>query len=192
MSNPFTDKSVRKIPVSSPLQQRAGLTTMQCMILYPRNSRACMYFGHWTGLMVWQTTLGKANLVLLQTHPLLVPLPCHILHWQNPHSSWRPPSLVFSCLLPCSSSPSIATNSSAKHKQSTCQSIGSLPTFSNANDFMSISDADVSSRSHTGTGTKQQKVNGPSALLSTSEELKEFNNTIKDLLKSKEANKRQE
>ena len=57
---------------------------------------------------------------------------------------------------------------------------------------MSISDADVSSRSQTGTGTKQQKVNGPSALLLTSEELKEFNNTIKDLFKSKEVNKRQE
>ena len=77
MLNPFTDKFVRKIPVSSPFQQRAGLMMMQCMILCPRNSRACMYFGHWTGLMVWQTTLGKANLVLLQTHPLLVPLPCH-------------------------------------------------------------------------------------------------------------------
>ena len=97
-------------------------------------------------------------------------------------------------VLPCSSSPSIATNSSTKHKQSAHQSIGSLPTFSNANanNFMSISDADVSSHSHTSTGTKQQKVNGPSALLSTSEELKEFNSTIKDLLKSKEANKKQE
>ena len=97
-------------------------------------------------------------------------------------------------LPPHSSSPSIATNSSTKHKQSAHQSIGSLPTFSNANanNFMSISDADVSSHSHTSTGTKQQKVNGPSALLSTSEELKEFNSTIKDLLKSKEANKKQE
>ena len=77
MLNPFTNKSVRKIPLSSPLQQRAGLTTMQCMILCPRNSRACMYFSHQVGLMVQQTTLGKADLVLLQTHPLLVPLPCH-------------------------------------------------------------------------------------------------------------------
>ena len=119
MLNLFTDKSVKKISLSSPLQQRAGLTMVQRIILCPRNSRACMYFGHWMGLMVW--------------------------------------------------------------------SVGSLPTFSNANtnDFMSISDADVSSHSHTGTGTKWQKVNGPSALLSTSEELKEFNNTIKDLLKSK-------
>ena len=57
---------------------------------------------------------------------------------------------------------------------------------------MSISDADVSSHSQTSTGTKWQKVNGPSALPLTSEELKEFNNTIKDLLKLKEANKRQE
>ena len=36
-----------------------------------------MYFSHWMGLKVWQTTLGKANLLLLQTHPLSVPLPCH-------------------------------------------------------------------------------------------------------------------
>ena len=35
-----------------------------------------MYVGHWTGLMVWQTTLGKVDLLVLQTHPLLVPLPC--------------------------------------------------------------------------------------------------------------------
>ena len=105
-----------------------------------------------------------------------------------------PPPASSPVVPPHSSSPSIATNSSAKHKHSACQSIGSLPTFSkaNANDFMSISDADVSSRSQTGTGTKRQKVNGPSALLSTSEELREFNNTIKDLLKSKDANKRQE
>ena len=38
----------------------------------------------------------------------------------------------------------------------------------------------------------QTQSNKPSVLLSTSEELKEFNNTIKDLLKSKEANRRQE
>ena len=49
---------------------------MQHMILCPRNSRAYMYFGHQTGLMVWQTTLGKVNL-MLQTHLLSVPLPCH-------------------------------------------------------------------------------------------------------------------
>ena len=77
MSNPFTDKSIRKILLSSPLQQRAGLTMMWHLILCPRNSRACMYFGHRMGLMVQQTTLGKVNLVLLQTHLLSVPLPCH-------------------------------------------------------------------------------------------------------------------
>lgn len=77
MSNQFTDKSIRKILLSSPLQQRAGLTTMRHLILCPRNSRVCMYFSHWMGLMVWQTTLGKVDLVLLQTHLLSVPLPCH-------------------------------------------------------------------------------------------------------------------
>ena len=76
MLNPFTNKSVRKIPLPSLLQQRAGLTTMQPMILCPRNSRVWMYFGCQMGLMVWQTTLGKANLLLLQTHPLSVPPPC--------------------------------------------------------------------------------------------------------------------
>ena len=50
---------------------------MQPIILCPRNSSVCMYFSHWMGLKVWQTTLGKANLLLLQTHPLSVPLPCH-------------------------------------------------------------------------------------------------------------------
>ena len=45
-------------------------------ILCPRNSRVHMYFGCWTGLIVQQTTLGKVDLLLLQTHPLLVPLPC--------------------------------------------------------------------------------------------------------------------
>ena len=77
MSNPFTDKSITKILLSSPLQQRAGLTTMQHLILCPRNSRVCMYLGHWMGLMVWQTTLGKVDLLLLQSHLLSVPLPCH-------------------------------------------------------------------------------------------------------------------
>ena len=77
MSTPFTNKSVRKISLSSLLQQRTGLTTMQPIILCPRNSSVCMYFSHWMGLKVWQTTLGKANLLLLQTHPLSVPLPCH-------------------------------------------------------------------------------------------------------------------
>ena len=77
MSTPFTNKFVRKISLSSLLQQRAGLTTMQPIILCPRNSSVCMYFSHWMGLKVWQTTLGKANLLLLQTHPLSVPLPCH-------------------------------------------------------------------------------------------------------------------
>jgi hypothetical protein len=38
--------------------------------------------------------------------------------------------------------------------------------------------------------SKQQKFTGPTALLSTSEELKDFNSTIKDLMKSKEVNKR--
>ena len=76
MSNPFTDKPIRKILLSSPLQQRAGLTTMWHLILCPRNSRVCMYFGHQMDLMVRQTTLGKVDLVLLQTH-LSIPLPCH-------------------------------------------------------------------------------------------------------------------
>ena len=196
MSNPFTDKSIRKILLSSPLQQRAGLTTMQHLILCPRNSRVCMYFGHRMGLMVRQTTLGKVNLVLLQTHLLSVPALPQSSTGKNHSCHEDPPPASSPVVPPHSSSPSIATNSSAKRKHSARQSIGSLPTFlnanANANDFMSISDAYVSSCSQTGTGTKQQKVNGPSALLSTSEELKEFNNTIKDLLKSKEANKRQE
>ena len=77
MSTSFTNKSVRKILLSSLLQQRAGLTTMQPIILCPINSSVCMYFSHWMGLKVWQTTLGKANLLLLQTYPLSVLLPCH-------------------------------------------------------------------------------------------------------------------
>ena len=77
MSNPFTDKSIRKILLSSPLQQRAGLTMMRHLILCPRNSRACMYFGHRMGLMMQQATWGKVDLVLLQTHLSSVPLPCH-------------------------------------------------------------------------------------------------------------------
>ena len=35
-----------------------------------------MYFSHQMGLMVQQTILGKVNLLLVQTHPLPVPLPC--------------------------------------------------------------------------------------------------------------------
>ena len=42
----------------------------------PKKSRVNMYFGHQMGLMVWQTTLGKVDLLVLQTHPLSVPLPC--------------------------------------------------------------------------------------------------------------------
>ena len=59
-------------------------------------------------------------------------------------------------LPPHSSSPSITTNSCDKHKHSARQSIGSLPTFSNTNtnNFMSISDTDVSSHSQTGTSSK--------------------------------------
>ena len=82
------------------------------------------------------------------------------------------------------------TTSSAKHEQYAHQSANSLPSF--VNDFMSVLDVDVSSHGQTGTSSKQQKVNGPVALLSTSEELKSFNSTIKDLLKSKEVNKRPE
>ena len=60
---------------------------------------------------------------------------------------------------PHSLSPSITTNNSAKHKHSACQSVGSLPTFSNTNtnNFMSVSNADVSSCSQTSTSSKQQK-----------------------------------
>ena len=77
MLNPFTDKSIEKILLSSPLQQRAGLTMMWHLILFPRNSKVCMYFSHRMGLMAQQTTLGKVDLVLLQTHLSSVPLPCH-------------------------------------------------------------------------------------------------------------------
>ena len=113
---------------------------------------------------------------------------------KNYHGHGCPPPDSPPVIPPHLSSTSIAINSSTKCKHSTCQSVGALPAFSNANanDFMSISDTDVSSHSQTGTSSKQQKINGPSALLLTSKELKEFNNTIKDLLKSKEANKRQE
>ena len=48
----------------------------------------------------------------------------------------------------------------------------------------------MSGSSSSQANSKQQKVTRPTALLSTSEELKEFNSTIKDLMKSKEANKR--
>ena len=47
------------------------------MILCPKKSRVHMYFSCQTGLMVQQTTLGKVDLLVLQTHPLSVPLPCH-------------------------------------------------------------------------------------------------------------------
>ena len=191
MSTPFTNKFVRKISLSSLLQQRAGLTTMQPITLCPRNSSVCMYFSHWMGLKVWQTTLGKANLLLLQTHPLSVPLP-QSTTGKN-HCSHGGPSPESSPVVPpCSSSPPITTNSSAKYKHSACRSVG-LPTFSNTNtNNLSVSDADVSSCSQTSTSSKQQKINGPLALLSTSKELKKFKNTIKDLLKSKEVNKRWE
>ena len=78
MLTPFTIKYIRKIPLSSLFQQRAGLTMTQPMILCPKNQRyACMYSGCRTGLMVWQTSLGKVILLVLQTCPLSVPLPCH-------------------------------------------------------------------------------------------------------------------
>ena len=100
-----------------------------------------------------------------------------------------PPQSSSPVVAPHSSSPSIMTSNSTKCKQSAHQSANSLPSF--VNDFMSVLDADVSSHGQTVTSSNQQKVNGPAALLSTSEELKSFNSTIKDLLKSKEVNKRQ-
>ena len=188
MSTPFTNKSVRKISLSSLLQQRTGLTTMQPIMLCPKNSSVCMYFSHWMvsrcGKQLWAKTICC----------FFKPIHCQSLslatinHWQNPSPESSP------VVPPCSLSPSITTNSSAKYKHSACQPVGSLPTFSNTNtnNFMSNSDADVSSCSQTSTSSKQQKVNGSSALLSTSKELKKFKNTIKNLLKSKEVNKRQE
>jgi hypothetical protein len=50
----------------------------------------------------------------------------------------------------------------------------------------------ISGGSSSQANSKRQKVTGPTALLLTSDELKDFNNTIKDLIKSKEANKRVE
>ena len=184
----FTDKSIRKTLLSSLIQQRADLTAMQPMILCPRNSKVHMYFDCQMGLMVQQTTLEKPICCFFKSIHCQSLCPATILHcsFGDPHPGSSP------LAPPYSSSPSIVTNGSTKCKHSACQSVGSLPTFGNANDFVSVSDADMSSHSQTGTNSKQQKVNRPLALLSTSEKLKDFNNTIKDLMKSKEANKRQE
>ena len=64
----------------------------------------------------------------------------------------------------------------------------SLPTLlpnTFVNDFMSMSGSSSSQAN-----SEWQEVTGPTALLSTSEELKDFNSTIKDLMKLKEVNKR--
>jgi hypothetical protein len=81
------------------------------------------------------------------------------------------------------------SSTGTKRKQSARQSTNSLPaTF--VNDFMSTSDG--SSRSQTNTKSKRQKVTGATALLATNDEMKEFNNTVKDFISSKEARNRKE
>ena len=79
------------------------------------------------------------------------------------------------------------SSTGTKRKHSAHQSAGSLPT-TFINDFTSTSDG--SSRGQT--NTKRQKVTAPSAILATSEELKDFNNTVKDLIGAKEARNRKE
>jgi hypothetical protein len=86
-------------------------------------------------------------------------------------------------------SPFIMTTSSTgtKHKHSAHQSAGSLPT-TFTNNFTSTLDGS----SHSQTNTKWQKVPAPSAILATSEELKDFNSTVKDLISLKEVHNRKE
>ena len=190
----FTNKSTRKTLLSSLMQQRAGLTMMQPMILCPRHSRVCMYFNHQTGLIA-ANNLGQSWSAASSNPSIVGPSALLQSSTGNNHcSSGDPPPESSPVAPPHSSFPSTTTNGSAKCKHSAHQSVCSLPIFANtnANNFMSVSDAEVFSHSQTGTNSKWQKVNGPSALLSTSEELKDFNNTIKDLSKSKEVNKRQE
>src|ERR1700683_1173900 len=83
-------------------------------------------------------------------------------------------------------SPSIMTTSSTgmKHKHSAHQSVSSLPA-NFVNSFMSTSDGSSCSQ-------KWQNATGSVALLATSEELKDFNSTVKDLISSKEAHNRKE
>ena len=64
-----------------------------------------------------------------------------------------PPQSSSPVVAPHLSSPSIMTNSCAKHKQSAHQSANSLPSF--VNDFMSVLDADISS-SHGQTSTSSK------------------------------------
>lgn len=104
-----------------------------------------------------------------------------------------PPPQSSPVLPPRSVSPSVMTTSSTgtKRKHSARQSAGSLSANTNfVNDFMSTSDG--SSRSQTNTNSKRQKVTGAAALLATSEELKDFNSTVRDLISSKEARNKQE
>lgn len=104
-----------------------------------------------------------------------------------------PPPQSSPVLPPRSVSPSVMTTSSTgtKRKHSARQSAGSLSANTNfVNDFMSTSDG--SSRSQTNTNSKWQKVTGAAALLATSEELKDFNSTVRDLISSKEARNKQE
>ena len=149
-----------------------------------------MCFSPLIGLRVQHSkTLGKANLLLPQTHLILLhypPLPMTTTALENSLHSL----LLLLLLLTCHLLPSWPTVMQ-KHKQFAHQSANSLCSF--VNDFMSVLDADISSsHGQTSTISKWQKVNKPVALLSASEKLKSFNSTIKDLLKFKEANKRQE
>ena len=186
MSTPFTNKSVRKTSLSSLLQQRAGLTTMQPIILCPRNSSDV--FQPLDGSQGVANNFGQSQSAASSNPSIVSPSALPQQTTGKNHYSHGGTSPEFSPVVPpCSLSLSITTYSSAEYKYSAFQSVGSLPTFfnTNTNNFMSVSDADVSSCSQTSTSSKQQRVDGPSTLLSTSKELKKFKNTIKDLLKSK-------
>ena len=85
---------------------------MQPLISSQRRSRVPMCFGPPTGLRVQHsTTLGQANLPLLQTHPILLlfpPLPMTTTALENPIHSLLLLLLLLTCLLP--SSPPVAQN----------------------------------------------------------------------------------
>jgi hypothetical protein len=167
-----------------------------------------MCSGPLMGLRVqYSIILGKAPLPLLLlllfhllcNSNLLLFLPASLIalpesHTGNDHPSpAEPPPQSSPVLPPRSVSPSVMTTSSTgtKCKHSACQSAGSLSANTNfVNDFMSTSDG--SSRSQTNTNSKRQKVTGAAALLATSEELKDFNSTVRDLISSKEERNRKE
>jgi hypothetical protein len=86
-------------------------------------------------------------------------------------------------------SPSVMTNSTGtKRKHSARETVGSLPT-TFVDNFISTSDGSSRSRN---ISSKRQKVTAPSAILATSKELKDFNNTVKDLISLKEVRNRKD